>query len=840
MNPLLLTVSPQAEAIAHALGWTLLHFLWQGTLVAVILGCLLALLSERSPQPRYAAACTALVLMATLPVITFSRLLAQEYRDAHAITTVIPLDPITIDATSALSEPLFYRLTAALDRSMPVLLALWFAGVLLLLGRLSMGLIIARQMKSLSTEPPTHELLSTFRRLTHRIGVSRPVRLLHSALVQVPTVIGWLRPVVLIPFGCLAGLSPTQLEAILAHELAHIRRHDYLISVLQSVVEALLFYHPAVWWVSRRIRTEREHCCDDLAVRIGGDPLTYARALSLLAERSSALPAIALGANGGILTMRIKRLLTPKEGPATSQLAAVTLLGIVIAATGLCIGTAARAQAKPTPATAPTPAAIATPATPATPATAQLTSSNATPAAAPAQASSPSKASNPAYQKWLDEDVRWIITPSERATFLQLTTDQDRDNFIQNFWDSRNPVGSAPNTFRSEHYRRIAYANQHFTEGNTPGWATERGRMYIINGEPNTIDRKPAADGHTSEIWHYSSTQGSPQGPNQSSHTIELKFVDQCNCGTWHLEAQSSAASSSSSSSSSSSHSESSLDPPPAALRSPLPPTPAVPASPAPKTPAAPKTLAAPKPAAAQINRVSYVAVPAAPAPQSPPPSNDSKSLRVSSGIMAGQVITRVTPIYPSEAKTSRIQGAVVLHAIISAEGDVSDLEVLSGPPELRNSAMQAVLQWKYKPYLLNGQPKAVDTTITINYSFDTADGQNSPPPPDGGRAARAADGTIPKHIGGPVSAPKVISQVIPEFSDEAKKDKTFTGGKVLVHLLVDVNGNPQHVRVVRGVGEGLDEKAVEAVKQYKFTPAMENGKPVLVELNIEVNFQRF
>jgi beta-lactamase regulating signal transducer with metallopeptidase domain len=134
-------------------------------------------------------------------------------------------------------------------------------------------------MMSAATQPPPRDLLHVFDRLARRIEVTRPIRLLQSALVQVPTVIGWLRPVVLIPLGCLSGLSPTQVEAILVHELSHIRRHDYLVSVLQSIVEALLFYHPAVWWVSRHIRREREHCCDDLAVQYAEDALTYARAL---------------------------------------------------------------------------------------------------------------------------------------------------------------------------------------------------------------------------------------------------------------------------------------------------------------------------------------------------------------------------------------------------------------------------------------------------------------------------------------------------------------------------------------------------------------------------------
>ena len=119
-------------------------------------------------------------------------------------------------------------------------------------------------------------------RLTRRLHIGRAVRLLESTLVDVPTVIGWLKPVVLLPASALAGLSPHQLEAILAHELAHIRRHDYLVNLLQTLVETLLFYHPAVWWLSRRIRAERENCCDDLAVSLCGDPVAYAAALAEL------------------------------------------------------------------------------------------------------------------------------------------------------------------------------------------------------------------------------------------------------------------------------------------------------------------------------------------------------------------------------------------------------------------------------------------------------------------------------------------------------------------------------------------------------------------------------
>src|SRR6185295_2411884 len=126
--------------------------------------------------------------------------------------------------------------------------------------------------------------------------------------VQAPTVVGWLRPVVLVPVGALAGLPADQVEALLLHELAHIRRHDYLVNILQNVAESLLFYHPAVWWISGHIRAERELCCDDMAVFVCGDSLSYARALAQL-ESFRPAQVSALAANGGSLADRIARLL---------------------------------------------------------------------------------------------------------------------------------------------------------------------------------------------------------------------------------------------------------------------------------------------------------------------------------------------------------------------------------------------------------------------------------------------------------------------------------------------------------------------------------------------------
>src|SRR5262249_23863350 len=162
--------------------------------------------------------------------------------------------------------------------------------------------VVAGGMRSTQVRPAPAEWETILTQLARHIGVSSPVRLLVSAVVQVPTVVGSMKPVILMPVGALTGLPVEQVEALLLHELAHIRRHDYLMNIVQGIAEALLFYHPAVWWVSSHIRSECELCCHDIAVSITGDVFNYASALAELESfrRSHLSPAVA--ANGGALS----------------------------------------------------------------------------------------------------------------------------------------------------------------------------------------------------------------------------------------------------------------------------------------------------------------------------------------------------------------------------------------------------------------------------------------------------------------------------------------------------------------------------------------------------------
>ncbi len=330
------------------LGWALVHFLWQGSLIAAALALVLSRLRRHPAQARYLAGCAALAAMIVLPFITAAVIAPISLAGAVA---GVPLGPVAKSPAGGPVAPPVSRavrseITSSLDESVLLLVVLvWAAGVLILSIRLVGGWMHAQRLARTQVLPIAEPWASKLAALRVKLAVSRPVRLFQSALVEVPTVIGWLRPVILLPASTLTGLSPEQIEAVLAHELAHIRRHDYLVNLLQRVVETLLFYHPAVWWVSKQIRTERENCCDDLVVQVCGDRVGYAKTLATLEELRPSTAQLALAATDGSLIERVRRLLgvsteSSKGGWRRPALVAITgLLICVVFARAIRFGT---------------------------------------------------------------------------------------------------------------------------------------------------------------------------------------------------------------------------------------------------------------------------------------------------------------------------------------------------------------------------------------------------------------------------------------------------------------------------------------------------------------------
>jgi TonB family protein len=340
-------------AIAQALSAALLDFVWQGLLAAFLLWTALFVLKNRSARARYAASSVALVAMAMLPVVTTCLLYSAPDASHAAPAAWAGTHPQTMRGAMPGPAASSFDWAGWLARwALPI----WSCGVLLFSLRLVWA---SRQISALrrQSKPAEAAVLAIVANLQERMKLARPVRVLISAVADCPSVVGWIKPVVLLPAATVLGLTPQQLEAVLAHELAHILRYDYLVNMLQTVVETLLFYHPAVWWASARIRQERELCCDDLAVDSCGDALCYARALTRLERLRVTTPRLALGSAGGPLLYRIQRL----AGDAGWQRGPSKLAGILALSLGLiCFALNiewARGQQQAAP--APQPAAVA-------------------------------------------------------------------------------------------------------------------------------------------------------------------------------------------------------------------------------------------------------------------------------------------------------------------------------------------------------------------------------------------------------------------------------------------------------------------------------------------------
>ena len=300
-------ISPE---ILRTLGWTLLHFLWQGAGLAALFAVASAVC--RSASARYALAVGTLVLMLASPVITFMWLHAQENPAVRtgAVGALTGAAASTQNPTvlSGSHAPAVAGTPSEQATGMLWLVEAWFLGVLLLSLRTAGGLFVIERMRRKEIRPVAAELYARCMALQRRMGLDRVIRYCECHRLDAPAVLGWFRPVVLLPVRALTGLTEDQIEAVIAHELAHIRRLDCFVNLFQIATETLLFYHPAVWWVSQRVRAEREHCCDDEAVAICGDAVNYARALTLMEEWRTA-PELMMAANRSPLGERVLRVL---------------------------------------------------------------------------------------------------------------------------------------------------------------------------------------------------------------------------------------------------------------------------------------------------------------------------------------------------------------------------------------------------------------------------------------------------------------------------------------------------------------------------------------------------
>jgi beta-lactamase regulating signal transducer with metallopeptidase domain len=339
MNTLITYLS---DPIAEAIGWTIVHSLWQGTLIGVLALLFLKLRNNAPVQLRYLTGILAMAAILISSVLTF----LMEYQPAleystqgsslsgvnSAATGPVPGSGFSFRGTGEKSIPAFEQLFGP---ALPWMSMVWMAGVMLFSLRLVGGLIFAHRLKRRGISPLPLSWTTRLEALVLRSGIRRKLNFLISRKVMVPMVIGFLRPVVLIPAGIISLMPVDQLESVLAHEIAHIRRYDFLVNVLQSLIEALFFYHPVIWILSSNVRQEREKCCDDFAVSICGKLSVYARALAGLGEISTgtALHSVAITGNRNKILNRVERLINTRKMKTYARekmLAGLLILGCVI------------------------------------------------------------------------------------------------------------------------------------------------------------------------------------------------------------------------------------------------------------------------------------------------------------------------------------------------------------------------------------------------------------------------------------------------------------------------------------------------------------------------------
>jgi len=324
-----------AQAFVSQLGWVLVDFLWQGALIGCATAVLLTALRNARAESRYLVACSALLLCLLWPATALVLRLSNGGDAAGA--PALPLGQWLASRGEAHAA----GWTALLQDSLSWIVGAWAFCVAALALRMALGLLWVRQAaRAQATHTQWQARLTSMAR---GFGIARQVRLRVVEGLASPVTAGWLKPVVLVPAVLVTGMPAQLLEALLAHELAHVRRCDYLVNLAQGAIESLLFYHPAVWWISHRIRVEREHIADDLAARSLGEPRRLAQALSELEKRQFSTHDLAQAANGGDLMQRIKRLVRP-DTQALSWKAAIPVLGLAVACIAGCAQTPTASQ----------------------------------------------------------------------------------------------------------------------------------------------------------------------------------------------------------------------------------------------------------------------------------------------------------------------------------------------------------------------------------------------------------------------------------------------------------------------------------------------------------------
>ena len=616
----------------------LANHMWQTTIVVGIVAVIARAMRGNRACLRHAMWLGASVKFA----VPFSLLIAagSVFEWPRARLASVPA-PNLFEITRMVAEPV----AAAPDNPWPGLLtwvagSVWLAGFSIVL--LSWRRAGRRSRAMVRSAAPVSELASEWtdvRVSTEAVG---------------PAVFGLVRPVLLLPAGIDARLTREELSAVIAHERAHAERYDNLTTAFHRAVTAVFWFHPFVWWVGRRLIEERERASDEAAVAAGFSPAVYARGLLKVCRSALGAPQGCMaGAYSSNLKTRVEgimkydeiRKLHPALRFAVGALAMLSLAGPLAA--GFL-----HPSARP---------------------------ANQEPVAAPVPPGEDGEVAE-TVELWPDVDVVYIIEDLERAAFEDLETDEERRRFIESFWLRRDPTpGTAGNEYRDEHYRRIEEANRRFSFGDTDGWRSDRGRIYIVYGEPETIQSVVSGAGQpasfATERWRYPYIEG--VGAN-----AELTFVDVNRTGDYRLR---------------------------------------LPATPPGRVIAGSRT-----PPGRTIELEVTTQTTGAPAEQATDAvqtasPSEAEPFRVGEGVVAPRVLERVAPRYTPEARRLRTEGIVRVEGVVRRDGSLDVQRVARSPsPELAEAAVGALRQWRFTPGTLGGEP--VDVRLNIEVSFNLGD----------------------------------------------------------------------------------------------------------------------
>ncbi len=333
------------EEFIKAIGWTIFHSLWQGGVIAILLGGVLLMTKSNNSRLRYILSASALFFMFGISITTFLRVYNSNSEISSLLTENTPefsLSPKVIDEDAASlvnSDPnIVDTIKSFFAGHMPLIVTFWLFGFLVFSLRFVGGVVHVQKLRNEGIKTLENSWIHRLRELSGKFGLNKLVQIFESSRVKSPITIGYLKPIILLPIGMISGLPQDQVEAIIIHELAHIKRYDFLINLFQTLIETIFFYHPAVWWISSTVKSERENCCDDLTLELCGGSLIYFKALYNLQQICSAENELALAAigNKNQLFRRINRMNSHHKNTSYGfKFAAFAVLLTIIAAVSI-------------------------------------------------------------------------------------------------------------------------------------------------------------------------------------------------------------------------------------------------------------------------------------------------------------------------------------------------------------------------------------------------------------------------------------------------------------------------------------------------------------------------